>query len=210
MSDGLVIVMRAIPGSGKSTFAKKILKDFEKGGKSVLICSADQFFYDLGGGEYKFDFKLLPQAHGKCFRQFIEAMQARTHDVIIIDNTNLRSSEISPYKIGADAYGYDFIIKEVKADQETAFKRNQHGVALRGHQMMADTMRNESLPPWWKKETYKSSPTSTQEDPSFDLEEPISPEEEATQAGKYSSYQSLNKRIKSETRRLKFEKIIKN
>ncbi len=60
MSSGLVIVMRAIPGSGKSTLAKQILRKFEDEGKKVLVVSADKFFYDLGGGEYKFDFKLLP------------------------------------------------------------------------------------------------------------------------------------------------------
>ncbi len=165
-------------------------------------------FYDLGGGEYKFDFKLLPQAHGSCFRLFIESLQNHSHDVVIVDNTNLRAQEIAPYKLGADAYGYDFVIKEVKADQEAAFKRNQHGVSEIGHKGMAATMRNESLPPWWKKETYRSSPESTMEDPMFESVEPISPEEEASQAAKYS-FQDLNKKIKLASRRMKFEKIIK-
>ncbi len=167
MSKGLVIAMRAIPGSGKSTFVKQILQNFEDEGKKVLVVSADKFFYDLGKGEYKFDFKLLPQAHGSCFRLFIEALQEQSHDVVIVDNTNLRAQEIAPYRAGADAYDYDFVIKEVKADQETAFKRNQHGIPAAGHRNMFSIMNKEDLPPWWKKEVYRESPKSNKDNPQF-------------------------------------------
>jgi predicted kinase len=188
MSDSdnkLVIAMRAIPGSGKSTFAKQISQKAEQEGKKVLMLSADKYFYDLGGGTYKFDFRLLPQAHGSCFKQFIEALQEGVYDIVIIDNTNLRSMELSPYKLGADAYGYGFVIKEVLADREEAFKRNQHGVSEFGHRNMHNVMVNESLPPWWGKEKYRSK--STDAGPEFEKVEPNTPEEEKELTDKYSN-----------------------
>ena len=201
--DKLVICMRAIPGSGKTTFAKKILKDFESQDKKVLILSADNYFYNLGGGVYKFDFRHLPKAHGDCFRQFIEALQSNSHNVVIVDNTNLRSSELSPYKLGADAYGYSFIIKEVLANQEEAFARNQHGVSEFGHQGMHRTMLNESLPPWWEKETYRSVPGSNN-DPRFDLVPKNTEEEEKSLTDKYSS--QLDKNFKRAIQNIKYKK----
>lgn len=44
-----VIVMRATPGSGKSTLAKQLASKAEASGNSAVICSADEYFYNLGG-----------------------------------------------------------------------------------------------------------------------------------------------------------------
>lgn len=52
---GQVIVMRAIPGSGKSTLAKQLVAKAQAEGKKAIICSADDFFYELGQGAYAFD-----------------------------------------------------------------------------------------------------------------------------------------------------------
>lgn len=163
---GLVICMRAIPGSGKSTFAKKLAEKYESEGKNVVILSADNYFYEIGGGEYKFDFRLLPKAHGACFRKFIESLRTHEHDVVIIDNTNLSSMELSPYQLGANAYDYDFVIKQVEADPSIAAARNVHGVPADRYAPMVARMK-ESLPPWWKTERYQSG-TSESGNPTFE------------------------------------------
>jgi tRNA uridine 5-carbamoylmethylation protein Kti12 len=152
---GLVIALRAIPGSGKSTFAKQLIERLSTGGQSVEVFSADDYFYELGKGEYKFDFTHLPLAHGQCFRKFIEALQKGV-DAVIVDNTNLSAWEISPYQLGAEAFGYDFKIKEIKADPEEAYQRQSHGVPQPAFEAMQGRFEKEWIPPWWRKETHES------------------------------------------------------
>jgi predicted kinase len=152
---GTVIIMRAVPGSGKSTYAKKLLNKLKQEGATVEIFSSDKHFYELGNGVYKFDFTQIPIAHGKCFKAFIEALQSGI-DYLIVDNTNLSTWEISPYKLAADAYEYKFLIKNVEANPEEALARNVHGVPAAGHKRMTDVFNNEQLLPWWDKENVKS------------------------------------------------------
>lgn len=88
-------------------------------------------------------------------------------DLIIVDNTNLTAWEIAPYKTYAEVHDYDFAINEVKTNPEDAFKRQQHGVPDFAHKRMAEGFEKESIPPWWKKDTFisKTSPTG---DPVFE------------------------------------------
>ncbi|NDB84359.1 MAG: hypothetical protein EB127_16880 [Alphaproteobacteria bacterium] len=151
---GLVVCMRAVPGSGKSTFAKKMEKKFKSEGKSAVIVSADKFFERLGGGEYKFDPKKLPQAHKECFDEFINALENNT-DLVIVDNTNLAPWESAKYKEAADKYGYDFVVKQIEADISEAAKRNVHGVPEDRYPAMAEKMK-QSLPKDWKHDRYRT------------------------------------------------------
>ena len=49
MNEKVLYLVRGLPGSGKSTFAKKLVhSDF-------LVCEADKYF--MVNGEYKFDVK---------------------------------------------------------------------------------------------------------------------------------------------------------
>ena len=59
--DGHVMfLMRGVPGSGKSTIVKHLMKMFH----TDSICSADQYF--SRNGRYRFDQKQLKQAHEYC------------------------------------------------------------------------------------------------------------------------------------------------
>ncbi len=51
----VLYIVRGIPGSGKSTFAKQLV------GADFLVCEADKYF--MVDGEYKFDATKLKQAH---------------------------------------------------------------------------------------------------------------------------------------------------
>jgi hypothetical protein len=124
-----------------------------------------------------------------------------------VDNTNLRPSEISPYKLGADAYGYGFIIKELRASQEESFKRNTHGVSEFGHQNMFRAMNEEdkNLPPWLNREVYRS--VENAEGPKFEQVPPTTKEEESELINKYN-FEKLDKKIKRASRIQKFKKLI--
>ena len=57
MKDKILYIVRGIPGSGKSTFAKRlVIHDF-------LVCEADKYFVDKETGEYNFDFTKIKDAH---------------------------------------------------------------------------------------------------------------------------------------------------
>jgi len=147
---GQVIAMRAIPGSGKSSLAKQLIDKAKSEGKTTAICSADDFFYELGGGTYAFDRTKISDAHKYCFKKFMKAISENI-DLIIVDNTNLSAWELSPYKTLAEAHDYSFGINEVVADQGEAFKRQQHGVPEFAHKSMSDSFQKEFIPPWWDK-----------------------------------------------------------
>jgi len=104
-----LIILRGIPGCGKSTVAE-ILADMgmDAGmpdGKAELatICCADDFF--MKSGEYKFNPKALGIAHMVCKKKCAKAMEAGEERVIVA-NTSTTEKEINPYIALAEEHGY--------------------------------------------------------------------------------------------------------
>lgn len=148
-----VIVLRGVAGSGKSHYCNYLKTNaeglFNTSADNVKVVSADNFFVKLGNGTYKFDPAKLSEAHAECFREFISALMSGVN-VVIVDNTNTTTMEISPYMLGASAYGYEAEVQTVQCDVELAASRNTHGVPLEGVKAMAERMADCKLPPWWK------------------------------------------------------------
>lgn len=113
-----MIIMRGLPGSGKSTTA---LRKYPR----AWIVSADHFF--MNDGSYKFDATQLGAAHNSCFREAMSLCQDRAHQ-IVVDNTNTTRAEYTPYVALARAYGYDVSLLWVSAPVELCIMRNVHGV----------------------------------------------------------------------------------
>ena len=88
-----LILLRGLPGSGKSTFAK-------------IICNqhveADMYF--MQDGEYKFDATKLKQAHEWC-RNKTEAWMLKRYNVVV-SNTFTQEWEMDAYYELAKQYGY--------------------------------------------------------------------------------------------------------
>lgn len=120
-------IIRGIPGSGKTTLARKIAQDNKKEG--VWICEADHYFER--NGKYDFNPSELGKAHDYCKSQVRSAMEIGDH--VIVSNTSTRKSEYQVYLDMAKEFGYEVKIHDVfdggKTDEELA-ARNVHGVPL--------------------------------------------------------------------------------
>jgi predicted kinase len=117
-----VIIMRGLPGSGKSTAAGHIAELFD-----AEVHATDSFFFK--DGEYFFDPSKLKEFHAlnqAAFQQSLEEGKA----MVICDNTNTQRWEFEPYLAAANQHGYQPIIVEIVADPEEAAARCSHGVPL--------------------------------------------------------------------------------
>ncbi len=153
-----VFVMQGVPGSGKSTRAKKIADAVEACDKTVVIVSADDFFVRLGGGTYAFDPSKISEAHKHCFRVFLRAL-AEDKDLVIVDNTNTSAIEIAPYMLAASSLGYDASIVRMRCAPDDAHARNTHGVPEAKVWDMNRQMMLEKLPPWWEVNEVDATPS---------------------------------------------------
>lgn len=138
----------------------------ETNGFSSIICSADEYFYNLGQGSYKHDPSKIADAHKYCFKKFIDAIKNNVN-LIIVDNTNLSAWEISPYKMYAETHDYNVKITQVNVDPNVAFSRQQHGVPDHAHKRMSNSLNKEFIPHWWDKEI-KLSKTNNKGEPMFE------------------------------------------
>ena len=108
------------------------------------------------GGEYRYDPAMKGHAHLWNQGRARKAMAAGTTP-IVIDNTNLVWSDISPYAKMARENGYEVSYAEPdtpwKFDVDELFKRNTHGVPRDAIQRMLDR--------WQPTETLGTSRTAS-------------------------------------------------
>ena len=96
-----LIILRGLPGSGKSSFAKYMF--------SNNVFEADQYFYD-SNGNYNFDASKLHESHLDCQKRVEELMQmsetTQYGQEIVVSNTATTEKELEPYLKLAKSYGY--------------------------------------------------------------------------------------------------------
>lgn len=114
-----MVIMRGLPGSGKSTRAREIAAQI-----CATICSTDDFF--VVDGKYVFDPSKLGINHALNLK-FAQMVISSGRNVII-DNTNVLRSHMQPYIDAAQRSGYEVEIVEVTCDINTCIARNIHGV----------------------------------------------------------------------------------
>lgn len=138
--NGLAIIMRGLPGSGKSYWVEEYINNSpKKDTEHYKVCSTDEFFYQ--DGEYRFDAKHLSKYHQLNLTRFIHAIANRV-PVVICDNTNMAQWEFEGYCNAAKAEGYQIQIQQVgepksKDHQLLCADRNKHRVPLSSITRMA-------------------------------------------------------------------------
>jgi len=130
----VVIINRAVPGSGKTTLTKNIVKELKNNNLDVVIHSTDEYFME--NGKYMFDINKLEEYHKKNFQQFTNSIKQGV-DVVICDNTNIAPWQTEPYTKIARENGYKVIIftlnprelqKHIDSQKVTPEKPDAHGV----------------------------------------------------------------------------------
>lgn len=141
-----VIIMRGLPGVGKTTWANKI--------ENAVVCSADDYFMDCG--VYKFDHRGLNEAHAQCYAKFIDLVDRGGSRTVVVDNTNTSAWTISPYVMHAKSRGCPVKVVEItnRVSAEELADRNVHGVPLNTIWAMAQAM-TEVLPRHWNVEVIR-------------------------------------------------------
>jgi predicted kinase len=129
----ILYIVRGIPGSGKSTFAKTLTNEYS-------ICEADQYFVDRETGEYKFNFDELKNAHQWCrneveIRMKDNQVNYQFYPTIVVSNTFTQEWEMEPYFKLAEKYGYT--VFSVIVENRHGGK-NEHGVPEEKVQVMKD------------------------------------------------------------------------
>ena len=144
-----VIILSGVSGSGKSTYADKLLQ--RTGGLKV---SADHYF--MREGVYTFDPSKLGAAHADCFRRFIDCVStppALRAALVMVDNTNTEVYEIAAYYMGALAFGYNVEIRTIDAhveDIDSLVSRNVHNVHRDVIIAQGRRLATRKLPAHWK------------------------------------------------------------
>ena len=140
----MMIIMRGIPGAGKSTKAKELVGN-------GIIHSTDEVIEAMGDYREFFavmveskDYSALHEAHGTNFKNAKASMKAGISPVII-DNTHIKANEAKKYVVDALKMGYaDANIQIVDVgtgglDAEALFERGTHGVPLDKLKSMIDS-----------------------------------------------------------------------
>ena len=85
-----LIIIRGIPGSGKSTMAKKMVAE----GQADTHWETDMFFLNERG-EYIFNRNQLSDAHRKCQEKVRQDLEYNRR--VIVSNTFVKKWEMQPY-----------------------------------------------------------------------------------------------------------------
>ena len=107
-------IVRGLPGSGKSTFARSIAKSYQ-------VFEADQYF--MKRGKYNFDPTKLKDAHNDCKQRVANRMRENLFNSIffnniVVSNTFTQDWEMKFYRNIARRYGYKV---------HTIIVENRHG-----------------------------------------------------------------------------------
>ena len=88
-----LVIVRGIPGSGKSTFAEYCVKKLAEANITAAHCESDDYW--MRNGVYKFDARFLHRAHEWCFNKVFESF--KNNKIVFVTNTFTTMKELNIY-----------------------------------------------------------------------------------------------------------------
>ncbi|MFL5753579.1 MAG: AAA family ATPase [Bacteroidia bacterium] len=137
MNKRSLIVLRGLPGSGKSSLAELLSEN----GK-YPVYSIDSFFTDPISGEYHFDFSRNHLAYKKCEEDVKNAMSLSL-EKIFVDNTFTIEWELEPYFKLAAQFKYRLFVLTV---ENRHGNKNIHNISEEQLKKMADKYKVQLIP----------------------------------------------------------------
>jgi predicted kinase len=116
-----LFLLRGLPGSGKTTLAKSLVK------KDYCHKEADMFFVDRDGN-YKFEPLKIKDAHQWC-QEEIDFLMRLEHSPIVVSNTFTQEWEMDPYYKLAEQHGYRVYSLVVENRHSESEDTNIHNVS---------------------------------------------------------------------------------
>ncbi|KAG9283176.1 YLP motif-containing protein 1 isoform X1 [Astyanax mexicanus] len=146
--DRVVIIMRGLPGSGKSHLAKLIRdKEVEYGGAPPRVLGLDDYFMtevekeerdpDTGKRvktkvlEYEYEPEMEDTYRSSMLKTFKKTLDDGFFPFIILDAINDRVKYFDQFWSAAKTKGFEVYVAEISADHQVCSKRNIHGRKLK-------------------------------------------------------------------------------
>uniref|UniRef100_A0A3B5AEX1 YLP motif-containing protein 1 n=1 Tax=Stegastes partitus TaxID=144197 RepID=A0A3B5AEX1_9TELE len=144
----IVIIMRGLPGSGKSHVAKLIRdKEVDCGGAPPRVLVLDDYFMtevekvekdpDTGRRvknkvlEYEYEPEMEDTYRSSMLKTFKKTLDDGFFPFIILDTINDRVKHFDQFWSAAKTKGFEVYLAEITADTQTCAKRNVHGRTLK-------------------------------------------------------------------------------
>ncbi|XP_062391689.1 NEDD4-binding protein 2-like 1 [Sardina pilchardus] len=135
-----LIIIRGLPGSGKTRKAKQLLNEYGGG----IIVSADDYFRNGPDGEMvDFHPSKLRVAHERAMEKASDAM-SRKENPVIIDNINMEFQYMYPYVFMGFRRGYwiEFVdLVDEEASPDEYYRRCQERIPLEKFEKWLDAYR---------------------------------------------------------------------
>ncbi|MDF2438357.1 MAG: ATPase [Bacteroidota bacterium] len=132
-----LILLRGLPGSGKTSLAKILSED-----NKYPVLSIDSYFTDAVTGEYNFDPYKNHLAYKQCETQTEDYLKKETSK-IFVDNTFTIEWEIEPYFNLAKKYNYRVYVVTVENRHGS---HNIHGISNEQLVKMASKYKVQLMP----------------------------------------------------------------
>jgi hypothetical protein len=133
-----IIILRGIPGCGKSTIANYLYNLSMLSGRSPVICCADDYFINKITGAYEWNGEKIGQAHEYCQNLFLTSLK-NNYDLVIVANTSTKESDVLFYRNLAIQHGYRVSVMTVENYHEG---EDEHNVPEETKIKMRNSLKN--------------------------------------------------------------------
>ncbi|XP_068110635.1 YLP motif-containing protein 1 isoform X2 [Hyperolius riggenbachi] len=151
----IVVIMRGLPGSGKTHVAKLIRdKEVENGGSAPRVLSLDDYFItevekvdrDPESGkrvkrkvmEYEYEPEMEENYRSGMLKTFKKTLDDGFFPFIILDSIHDRVRHFEQFWSAAKTKGFEVYLAEITGDTQTCAKRNVHNRKLKDINKMSD------------------------------------------------------------------------